>query len=72
MKRVHTNKIDKTIDSLSTDTTTIKKIDAEDTKDILNWKVIVSPPFCGKSYLVLDQLQLTCLDNPEQQIRKNI
>ena len=34
-----------------------------------NRTLIVAPSFCGKTHLLLNKLQLICLDNPEQQIK---
>ena len=36
---------------------------------MFNRTLIVGPSFCGKTHLLLNKLQLICLDNPEQHIK---
>ena len=52
----------------------IKNIHKTDTNntieaDALNRTLIVGPSFCGKTFLLLNKLQLIRLDNPKQQIK---
>ena len=64
------NKVNDIIDNTEDTNDIIKNdtIDA-DTNHELNRTLIVGPSFCGKTYLLLNKLELTCLDKPDQQIK---